>query len=261
MQASGLTLLRPPTLFVDHVHDDDLSPTPDDDTPTPGAGSPTPVASPRGHHKTLPHSNDHEPTPAREADEHTPLLVVTPPQNGDAPSSSPRKGSSSRSEKLLKTIRGTLTRDAAADVATQGLKALPAVLLGTLLNILDAVSCECCCTRFSYLAATLIARVLLPLHARLLLPSTLLPHCTPATPIPLLTTPLTRRDPRVPHRRAVHLPGHHVGGRVHVLHYCRRVAARVHARRQQLQGREWEHDDRSCGECSASSSSSRGPRF
>ncbi|KAL1731933.1 sulfate transporter family-domain-containing protein [Schizophyllum commune] len=89
MPASGLTLLRPPTLSVDHAHGDDLSPTPDDDTPTPGA---------------------------------------------------PRKGSPSRSEKLLKTIQGTLTRDAAADVATQGLKALPAVLLGTLLNILDAVS-------------------------------------------------------------------------------------------------------------------------
>ncbi|KAI4525505.1 hypothetical protein K525DRAFT_261215 [Schizophyllum commune Loenen D] len=142
MQASGLTLLRPPTLSVDHVHGDDLSPTPDDDTPTPGVGSPTPVASPRGHHQMLPHDQHTEPTPARDADEHTPLLVVTPPQNGDAPNGGapPRKGSPSRSEKLLKAIRGTLTRDAAADVATQGLKALPAVLLGTLLNILDAVS-------------------------------------------------------------------------------------------------------------------------
>ncbi|KAL1742153.1 sulfate transporter family-domain-containing protein [Schizophyllum fasciatum] len=134
LQASGLTLLRPSTPPVEVVRDDRLSPTPND---AGSPGSPTPVASPLGHLKTLP--PDPLPTPARDADERTPLLVVTPPPTGDVSNAPPSKGPAPL-DCLRKSIRRTLTPEAVTNVAAQGVKALPAVLLGTLLNILDAVS-------------------------------------------------------------------------------------------------------------------------
>lgn len=127
MQASGLTLLRPSSLDEAHV---DHSPS----TPS-EVGSPTPVPSPRVHPKTLPQDMS-SPAPA---DERTPLLTITPPQNGDA-SGAPALKLPSRVDSLRKVLAHTFTREAVADVTVQGLKALPAVSLGTLLNILDAVS-------------------------------------------------------------------------------------------------------------------------
>ena len=84
------------------------------------------------------------PPSLRYLNESTPLLRASSPPNYSSPSSPPPSPPSSTSyaKKTFSAIECVFSRQNVQDTAKTALKSIPAVLLGSLLNILDGISCQ-----------------------------------------------------------------------------------------------------------------------
>lgn len=160
---SGLTLLRPEKHPVDHaIAEDEAGQTSSTSTTT----TTTPIAGPS--HSTLAETMvppKSIPTRLREevantfsskilswesssppsntgiATEATPLMGNIPPMNYSSSSPSPTTFSKKTSY-AVSSVKRMFSPQNVEDAAKTAVKSLPAVLLGSLLNILDGVSCE-----------------------------------------------------------------------------------------------------------------------